>query len=161
MPHGSSESWPANIVLQDLWGLLHALCLEANFQFDIALRQTALFDGEMRLVTTSSPGNCTSRTSIDSRSSFLLSVPLFVLVLFFFSTASLLLSLPRGSTGEKRRRSCSSPLTFLIHHNFKVCARVLGSGCCGKQGEFMSRDGLGMKGGREGGVKVKVKLSLF
>lgn len=127
VPHSGPEGWSTHIVLQDLRGLFHPFCLKANLEFDIALRQAALFDGEVGLVTactsrptSSSSSSCCNRG--DCRSSFLLSFPLLLLLLLFFlSTPSLFVSLPCRSTCGKRGWSCSSPLNLLIHQRFRGC----------------------------------------
>lgn len=98
MPHGSSKGWSAYIILQDFWGFLHTFCLKANLKFDIALRQAALLDGEVGLVTASASWPTCACTSRDCGSPLLLSVPLFVLLFIFFSTPSLFLSLPCRNT---------------------------------------------------------------
>lgn len=95
MPHGRPESWSTNVILQALRGLLHALCLEADFEFNIALGQSAFFNREWCVICpTSSSGTCTT-------------IFVFLLIFLLLTTSSLLLSLS-GLRG-------SSPLNFLIH----------------------------------------------
>lgn len=110
MPHGRPERRSANVVLQAFRGFLHAFCLEADFEFYIALGQSAFFNRERCVVCPTGSGGT--------------SIFLFLLIFLLLAASSLLLSLP----GRRR----SSPLNFLIH--LKVVEESACKVCCGRWG---------------------------